>query len=128
MKSKILSMVTISIVFGGLITWGFTAQMNWKAQDNCVEEVGLISANVSRIDCGGLEYGYPMRFIKAESYVSQSYLTQDTSGPVQIGVASQIKYNQLNLLLNVLIWSIFSLVVLSVIISRYSPRKSNPKK
>lgn len=128
MKARVVKLLLTSLILGIVITWAFTAQMNWSPQMNCKDQNSPSSINIKRVDCAGLEYGYPLRFMKAESTVYQTFIDKTSSRSVFLGISSSIKFNQIKLLGNIAIWSIISLLILLVILRNYSANKKPSKK
>jgi hypothetical protein len=88
--------------------------MNWKYQGDCSDAKVrvVLTSNIRSVACSGLEYGFPFKFIESQPKVDINPLTDDRSSPVLLGVTSTTEIDKLKLVLNILLWSAVSLVVL----------------
>src|SRR5690349_9492714 len=102
---RIKSLLLPSLLIGTLVTLLFTSSMTWRTNPQCSDNMyNALVSRVRRIDCSGMEYGHPYKFIYAQPFVDVGQLSEQENAPITIGASAIIKLNGLKLAADVLIW------------------------
>ena len=124
MKKKFTKLLPYSVLLGVLVTLLFISQMHWAQQSNCVNYDSSL-VNIRRVDCSGLEYGYPMKFIVSESRIDLNSLTTNKNSPILLGESSIIRFRVFNFALDVVLWSALSFVLIAMASTQYQRSSKN---
>lgn len=89
------------------------AQMNWKQFGDCADQQQPLPSTVRRVDCAGLAYGFPVRFLESNPNIEINALTSDPS-QVTLNVSATSRLDKSKLLINIAIWSAVSAVLIGV--------------
>ena len=124
MKRRLIIFSILSLALGIVITSLFTAQMTWNDYGDCASSQNqTLPPSIRRVDCAGLAYGFPFRFVQSKPSLDISFLGEPNTVPVLLGVNATTKINFGYLALNLIIWSALSGAVIGAIAYKVSRPK-----
>ena len=127
MRQRITLTCLASIALGIILTMTFIAQMTWNSFGDCTSiQNQVLPASIRRVDCSGLAYGFPYKFIQSKPRLDINFISEQNTSPLMLGVSSKTEIDKVKLLLNVLFWSVISGTVMGVI--QYKIRLRKPSK
>lgn len=126
MKRKFWRLFPYSIIAGLVITLLLMGQMRWDNYQGCVQ-YNASYVNIRRVSCASMEYGYPLKFAKAGTFIQVSSLSPDKGSQKFVDESAIIRYRPWNFIADTAIWSAVSLALLMLIASRYRPRRRPAK-
>lgn len=112
MKRRIILLSIVSLALGVVITSLFMSQVKWKQLGDCANQRQPLPSPVRRVDCSGVTYGFPVRFLESDPSVDINTLATDPS-QVTLEVSSTSHLDKGGLLLNIAIWSVVSGTVIA---------------
>lgn len=125
MKHRVIVITLVSLALGIVLTSAFMAQMNWISFGDCARTYNqTLPESIRRVDCSGLAYGFPFKFIQSRAHLDISYITEVGTSPTMLGVSAQTNIDKGKLALNVLLWSIISAIVISAALYKTFSRPS----
>lgn len=131
MRKRIVLSGLASLILGVVFTLLFVSQMTWKNLGDCaITYDQVLPSSIRRVDCSGLAYGFPYKFVQASPRLDISYFTEQNTSPTALGVSAKTELDKSKLILNVLFWTATSGVVVGGIVYKFStrPMKETPLK
>lgn len=130
MSRKIHKLSLPALVLGLIITFLFTYQVHLKDQGDCSSaNLGIqASSRIQRVECVSRTYGFPLRFVEANSDLDISGATSDPGSQSVLNIQSSTDINGLNLAVDVLLWYAASMLVLLILHPQPKHHETHTKK
>ncbi len=129
MKKSFALLLSLSLLAGGIITLLFTAQMSWHTLGNCITPSTVYTEKIAEplYGCAGMEYGYPVRFLRSEPSIELEKGGKSASSMGNISITAITRIDTPKLFVDWLTWSAVSLAVLCLLFNNWAIRKSGTK-
>jgi hypothetical protein len=106
-KRNLMVLLPLAVVAGFILTLLFTGQENFKQLNSSCANSYFNAPQVKTVNCSTLDQGYPFRFLRSAPDVTSQ------NGDI-LDISSSPKVDTYRLIADVAVWSIVSLIVLSV--------------
>jgi hypothetical protein len=125
MKRRYIITLLGSLVAGFALTFIFTAQMSWKTVGDCSDTSVPLPQTVRTVDCAGMTYGFPVRFIESEPGLSLS-LTGGNGLQTSVSASATTDLDIFKMLTNIVFWTAFSAAIAFAIMYKMAQKKKQP--
>lgn len=125
MKRRYVITILGSLLAGFALTFLFTAQMSWNIVGDCSDTSVPLPQTVRTVECTGMTYGFPLRFIASEPSLSLN-LTNGSGLQTSVSASATTDLDIVKMLTNILFWAIFSGAIVTAIMYKLGTKKKAP--
>lgn len=126
MKRRYVITLLSSLVLGIIITVLFTAQMSWKTMGDCANLRQPLPNSIRKVECAGMTYGFPLRFIESKPYVEFDQLGEVPS-LATLSASATTSLDAPKLALNILFWTALCATLGIFTLHKTSKKPANPE-